>query len=205
MFEPPLLDLKIVFGAELDKEVRGCLRPGEVVPDRHGGKRRLPSTFYEIPSWEAAMETRLTPNFGIWEVIDVDVREAAPVRTFPRYIPCAVVVLAMYLQSFRDELGRVVRIAANGGYRSPAHAYSHHASTHSWGSAANIYRIGDDLLDSSARIRRYAQLASSMLPGARIRRYGRQPGYAFDHLHIDLGYLTLDPHAGEVDRPARNR
>ena len=86
----------------------------------------------------------LTPNFGLWEFIDVDVREAEPLRRFPRYVPCAVTLLARALERFRDHVGTFVHVAANGGYRSPAHALTAHASPHCWGTAANIYRIGDD-------------------------------------------------------------
>jgi len=195
MLEQPRIGLRIVSGAELDREVRDCLRPGGTLRDREGVERRLPAHFYEIPSWEAAMETRLAPNFGIWELIDVDVREPPLMRTFPRYVPCAITVLATHLQVLRDEIGTVVRIAANGGYRSPAHALSRLASTHCWGAAANIYRIGDEWMDSAERIRKYVEVARQTLRGAWVRSYGTGRGAAFDHLHIDLGYLTVEPHA----------
>jgi hypothetical protein len=195
MLEHPRIGLRIVSGAELDREVRDCLRPGGTLRDRHGVERRLPMYFYEIPSWEAAMETRLAPNFGIWELIDVDVREPPPMRTFPRYVPCAITVLATHLQVLRDEVGSVVRIAANGGYRSPAHALSRLASTHCWGAAANIYRIGDEWMDSAERIEKYVEVARQTLRGAWVRSYGTGVGASFDHIHIDLGYLTVEPHS----------
>jgi hypothetical protein len=52
----------------------------------------------------------------------VDVREVEAMRTFPRYVPCAVALLATALEVFRAEVGTFVHIAANGGYRSPGHA-----------------------------------------------------------------------------------
>ncbi|MEX2582879.1 MAG: hypothetical protein WD766_06385 [Gemmatimonadota bacterium] len=194
MFDAPAIGLSIVAGADLDEPLRSALRPGELVEDRHGMAHRLPSYFYRIPSWEAALEVKLAPNFGLWELIDVDVRETPAMRTFPRYVPCAITLLAGQLQILRSEIGRVVRIAANGGYRSPGHRLSHVASPHLWGTAANIYRIGDEWLDSRERIERYAQTARSILPGVWTRRWGRGPGCVLDHLHIDLGYVTLEPH-----------
>ena len=166
--------------------------------DRDGVPRRLPSYFYVVPSWEKALSKQLAPNFGLWEFMDVDLREAEEMRHFPRYVPCAVTILAAHLQVLRTEIGRVLRIAANGGYRSPAHRYSVCASPHTWGTAANIYRVGDEMLDSPERIQKYIDIARRVLPGAWIRPYGVRPGYAFDHLHIDLGYLTVEPHASSA-------
>jgi hypothetical protein len=194
MLESPRIELRIVPPDELDADLQAHLRPGELVRDRQGRQRRLPAYFYEIPTWEVALATQLTPNFGMWELIDVDVREPEPVRSFPRYVPCGITVLAQHLQVLRDAVGRVVRIAANGGYRSPAHAFSEFASPHAWGAAANIYRIGDEVLDSEGKIRKYAEIARAALPGAWVRRYGTDRGEAFDHVHIDLGYLTVEPH-----------
>jgi len=197
MLDAPALPLTIVSGEELDEATRRLLRPGELIEDRHGIPRRLPAHYYRIPSWKESLEIQLAPNFGLWELIDVDVREAREMRTFPRYVPCAITVLAAHLQLLRDEVGRVVRIAANGGYRSPAHQLSRRASPHMWGTAANIYRIGDELLDTREKVERYAQVARSVLPGVWTRRWGRSPGYVFDHLHIDLGYVVVEPHRSE--------
>lgn len=198
MLEPPSLGLPIVSGDDIDAPARSCLRPGELLEDRHGVARRLPSHFYLLPSWEAALDIKLAPNFGFWELIDVDVREAAPMRGFPRYVPCAISVLATHLQILRSEVGRVVRIAANGGYRSPAHRFSTAASPHLWGTAANVYRIGDDWLDTRDKIERYAKIARSVMPTVSTRPWGRTPGCAFDHLHIDVGYVQVEPHAAEA-------
>ena len=64
------------------------------------------------------------------------------------------------LEVLRVEIGAPIRIAANGGYRSPAHARSRSASPHCWGTAANIYRIGSDYIDSEETISRYADVAA---------------------------------------------
>ena len=66
--------------------------------------------------------TRSLPNFSVWEFIHTDVREAPPLRVFPRYVPCATLLLALALELFREAVGTYVFIGANGGYRSPRHA-----------------------------------------------------------------------------------
>lgn len=191
MLDAPSIPLRRVRGSSLPPAVQECLRPGETIQGPDGVDLVLPDTFFEIPSWDVAMKTQLAPNFGVWELIDVDFREPATVRLYPRYIPCALAVLAGYLQMFRSEVGRVMRVAANGGYRSPAHRLTEPSSVHCWGTAVNIYRIGDEWLDTEERITRYAEVARRSLPAAWIRPYGEEPGYSFDHLHIDLGYLNV--------------
>lgn len=193
MLLPPASGLKIVGAEQLPEADRACLRPGELLSDEDGVERRLPSWFYEVPSWEAALDTQLAPHFGLWELIDVDIREAEPARLFPRYVPCAISVLAAHLEMLRAEVGRVVRIAANGGYRSPSHALATTASPHSWATAANIYRIGDDFLDSQETIEKYIEIARRAVPHAWVRPFGDTPGYAFDHLHLDIGFLEVEP------------
>jgi hypothetical protein len=164
-----------------------------MMEDRDGKLRRLPRFFYEIDSWQTAQQVQLSDNFALWEFLTVDVREAEALRTFPRYLPCAVTALAAHLEVFRDEVGDLVHIAANGGFRSPSHALSKKASPHCWGTAVNIYRIGDDYLDTQEKIEKYARIARKSLPGWWIRPYGTEEGYADDHLHLDLGYLLLVP------------
>ena len=187
--------LKIVDGLELPRELRETLRPGELVRDGAGRAVQLPRYFYEVPSWEDALETELAPHFGAFEFLDIDVREAEPLRAFPRYLPCAVVAFAAVLERFREAAGGPVRIAANGGYRSPSHALSRDTSPHLWGAAADIYKIGGDYLEDPERIRRYGEMARRTVPGVWVRPVGEEPGGAFDHLHLDLGYLTLVPRA----------
>ena len=194
MANQPSLSLRLVDATTLSEPVRQALRPGALMRDREGRGRRLPRYFYEVPSWDAALATELTPHFGLWELLDVDFREAEAIRTFPRYVPCAIVLLASHLEVLREKVGTVVRIAANGGYRSPAHAHSKVASPHCWGTAANIYRIGDEMMDSQERIDKYSRLARDVLPGIWSRPFGAGPGFAFDHVHLDLGYATVVPH-----------
>jgi len=190
----PSIPLRLVDGRTLGEPYRRVLRPGELMRDRQGRARRLPRYFYEIPSWEAAIETQLTSHFGLWELIDVDVRETDLLRTFPRYVPCAIALLASALEVFRQEVGGIVRIAANGGYRSPSHQLSRVATPHCWGTAANVYRIGDDLMDDREKIEKYNALARDLLPGIWARPFGAGEGFAFDHVHLDLGFATVVPH-----------
>lgn len=198
MIDAPHFGLRIVGPDELPETFARLLRPGGTLPDADGIERRLPTHFFEIPSWDVAMKTRVAPNFGLWELIDVDVREAERMRTFPRYVPCGIIHLAAQLQLLRNAVGRVVRVAANGGYRSPAHRYASVASPHLWATAANVYRIGDEWLDSRERIEKYLEVVRNAMPGAWTRPYGEEPGGAFDHIHIDLGYLTVEPHGGSA-------
>lgn len=187
------LPLPLVGADELPEDTRRVLRPGEPMQDREGLDHRLPTHFLRIDTWKAALNLPLTPHFMLWELIGVDVREAPPQRVFPRYVPCAVLLLAHALELFRQEVGTYVHIAANGGYRSPDHALSRHASRHCWGTAVNIYRIGDQWLDDRDTITRFANVARRVIPGVWIRPYGSDEGMADDHLHIDLGYTTFDP------------
>ncbi|MGQ0562277.1 MAG: hypothetical protein ACT443_10420 [Gemmatimonadota bacterium] len=200
MSDRGVLPLPVVDGLGLDRGQRAVLRPDELLEDRDGRARRLPRFFYEVDSWQTAQQVPLSQHFALWEFLTVDVREAEQQRTFPRYIPCAVTALAAHLQVLRDAVGTFVHIAANGGYRSPAHRLSTHASTHCWGTAVNVYRIGADYLDSEERIERYARIARRSLPGWWVRPYGTEMGAADDHLHLDLGYLLLVPRAAPSEQ-----
>ena len=206
---PDATVLKMVDGTTLGAEYRAILRPGELMRDRARKLRRLPRFFYEIPSWDVALDTQLAPHFQLWEFINVDVRETELLRaSWPRYIPCAVSLLAAYLELLRMEVGTYVHVAANGGYRSPSHKFSGHASPHLWGTAANIYRIGDDWLDDEKNITRYGRIAQRVLPGIRALPWGHGVGETDDQLHLDLGYTVVVPSdaPGEEDSeplPAR--
>jgi hypothetical protein len=191
------LPLPLVLAEHLPGELRQVLRPGQALRDRSGAAHVLPSSFLRVDSWSQALETQLTPNFKVWELIGVDVREAPPARSFPRYVPCAVLLLATALELFRLEVGTYVHVAANGGYRTPGHALSRHASRHCWGTAANIYRIGVTYLDSREEIEKYAAIARRVIPGVWVRPFGQEDGEADDHLHIDIGYTVFDPVDGQ--------
>lgn len=192
---PGLGDLMVVDGLELPERARRVLRPGELVRGRDGYNRRLPRWFYRVPSWDVALEVNLTPHFKLWEFLDVDVREHEMLRVDgPRYVPLAVNLLAAALEAFRQEVDTYVHISANGGYRSPSHGLSSHASVHCWGVAANLYKVGDDMLDDEKNITRYAEIARAVFPAFQALPYGSGVGETDDHLHLDVGYLTLTPH-----------
>ena len=182
--------MKAIDGLTLSAEHRAALRPGEAVSDENGTVHHLPRFFFEVPSWEEAHSLRVASHFALSELITVDSREAELLlRTFPHYVPCAILALARYLEDFRREVDAPVFISANGGYRSPAHSSNKGVSLHSWGTAADIYRVGDTYLDDEKSIARYAEIAGSLGAEVRVRPY--QEGD--DHLQVDLGYLTLVP------------
>lgn len=185
--------LRLVDGLRLEDGYREALRPGEVVEHPDGRSVQLPRYFYEISSWDAALDTRISSHFGAFEFLDVDLREAEPLRAFPRYLPCAVVAFAAALERFRDAVGGPVRIAANGGYRSPSHELSVVTSPHLWGAAADIYLVDNEYMDDLDRIERYGRMAAEAIPGVWVRPTGDEAGRSFDHLHLDLGYLVMVP------------
>ena len=199
------LPLPVVDALKLDAAHRRVLRPDECLLDSAGRARRLPRFFYEIDSWQSAQKIQLTEHFALWELLTVDVREAEPLRTFPRYVPCAVTALAAHLELFREAVGTLVHIAANGGYRSPRHALTAGASPHCWGTAVNIYRVGDEYLDTKEKIERYARIALKRIPGCWVRPYGPEKGMADDHLHIDLGYMVVVPREAPSDTTCESR
>ena len=193
--------IKIVDAFDLDDELRSLLKPGEMVRDADNRRHRLPRYFYEVPSHQAAMNIRLTPHFGLNEFVLVDLREAARLEDFPRYIPCAVRVLAFYLEQFRAAAGASVHIAVNGGYRSPAHKMAHNATAHMWGTAADIYRIGTTIEKTQEVIEKYNDLAEQITDDITTYPYGHVTGStADDHVHIDLGYITVVPREISEDR-----
>ena len=186
--------LRSVDGLNLPEEYRSLLRPGEAENDFHGTVHHLPRFFYEIHSWQEAHDIRLTPHFTLAELMLVDCREARPLLSqFPHYVPCAIGLLAIVLENFRREVDAPVFISANGGYRSPAHHIGRGKSIHCWGTAANIYRIGDSFLSDAKSIEKYRAIAASLGPAVFVRPFGREYGKTDDHLHIDLGYASLTP------------
>ena len=189
----PSISLRIVDGRRLEKKFRDVLKPGAVVSDAQGQAHQLPRFFYEVPSWDVAMKTQLSENFALWEFIHTDIHEAEPLRTFPRYVPCAITLMALGLEQFRDAAKSFVHIAANGGYRSPCHAMSVHATPHAWGTAVNIYKVGDTLLDEREALEHFAELAYKSMPGVYVRPFGTKPGMTDDHLHLDFGYVVAVP------------
>lgn len=193
--------IKVVDAFDLDDELRSLLKPGEMVRDSQGRRHRLPRYFYEIPSHEVAMKIRLTHHFGLNEFILVDIKEPVRLTQFPRYVPCAVRVLAFYLEHFRAAAGASVHIAVNGGYRSPSHKLSLGATAHMWGTAADVYRIGTTILKTKEAIERYNDVAEDLSSDVTVLPYGHANGVsADDHVHIDLGYITVVPREISEDR-----
>ena len=192
--------LRLVDGRRLEPRYRDVLLPGGVLCDHDGRARELPRYFYEVTSWEEARETHLSRHFTVSEFIHTDVREAPPLRVFPRYIPCATLLLAFALEQLREAFGTYLFIGANGGYCSPKHKGTGAASPHCWGTAANIYRIGDTYLDTPDSIRRYAALAHEVIPTVWTRPLGDERALTDDHLHVDLGYVVSEPREAPGER-----
>ena len=193
--------IKVVDAFDLDDELRSLLKPGEMVRDANNRRHRLPRYFYEVPSHEAATSIRLTPHFGLNEFILVDLRETPRLQQFPRYIPCAVRVLAFYLETFRAAAGGSVHVAVNGGYRSPAHKMAYQGTPHMWGTAADIYRIGTNILKTQELIEKYNDIAEQLSDDITVYPYGHVTGAtADDHLHFDLGYISVVPREISEDR-----
>jgi hypothetical protein len=186
--------LRSIDGLHLADEYRSLLRPGESETAPNAIVHRLPRFFYKIGSWEEAHEIRLAPHFTLAELMLVDCREARLLLSqFPHYVPCAILLLARFLEAFRREVDAPVFISANGGYRSPVHQIGGAKSVHAWGTAANIYRIGDTFLSDTKSMEKYRTIAASLGPAVFVRPFGREKGQTSDHLHIDLGYVRLTP------------
>jgi hypothetical protein len=207
MSEPQ--SIKVVDAFDLDDELRSLLKPGEMVRDAAGRRHRLPRYFYEIPSHEAAVGIRLSHHFGLNEFTLVDLKEAPRLQEFPRYVPCAVRVLAFFLEQFRREAGASVHIPVNGGYRSPSHKLSVRGTPHMWATAADVYKIGSTILKGKETIDKYNAIAEDLSDDIHILPYGHVTGLnADDHLHIDLGFITVVPREINEDRmevPQENR
>jgi len=183
-------ELHAVDGLTLSAEHRAALRPGEAVTDENGNLHHLPRFFFEVPSWKEAHSLRVASHFSLSELITVDTREAELLlRTFPHYVPCAILALARYLEDFRRQVDAPVFVSANGGYRSPSHRINRGPSLHNWGTAADIYRVGDTYLNDEKSITRYAEIAASLGAEVNVRAFREGD----DHLQVDLGYLTLVP------------
>lgn len=201
--------LKVVDAFDLDDELRGVLKPGEMVRDSGGRRHRLPRYFYEIPSHEVALGMRLTPHFGLNEFILTDLKEAPRLQQYPKYVPCAVRILAFYLEQFRSAANASVHIAVNGGYRSPSHKLSLNATPHMWGTAADVFRVGTSIVKTQDAIEKYNEIAEGLSEDVHVLPYGHITGKAADdHVHIDLGFITYIPREISEDRmeqPQENR
>jgi len=130
----------------------------------------------------------------------VDLKEAARLRTYPRYVPCAVRILAFYLERLREAVGAPIHLAVNGGYRSPAHKLAVGATPHMWGTAADLYRIGSHVLNEKDTIEKYNRIAEDTSGDLWVMPYGHEIGKTDDHIHVDLGYISLVPREMGEDR-----
>jgi len=192
--------LKIVDAYDLDDEMRTLLRPGEMIKDASGLRHRLPRYFYEVVSHEEALSARLTSHFALNEFIQVDLKETSRLQEFPRYIPCAVRMLAFYLQQLREKVGASLHIAVNGGYRSPSHRMGVRGTAHMWGTAADIYKVGGEILNGRESIEKYNRIAVDLTDDFWAMPWGHDVNQADDHVHIDLGYLNVVPREINEDR-----
>jgi hypothetical protein len=145
---------------------------------------------------EEAQETKLTLHFSLAELITVDSREAdLLVAGVPALCASArIAILARYLESFRQRVEAPVFVSVNGGYRSPAHRLVPGDAARTTGpAAADIYRVGDTYLDTQSAIEKYAKVAEGIGEEVYVKPYGHDAGQTDDHLHLDLGFVTLVP------------
>ena len=187
------IPLEVVDGLTLDAEYQELLRPDETIIGHNGMTYRLPRYFFVVDSYEIAKQIKLAPNFFISEFLETDYKEADLQRDYPKYIPTAVTLMAAALGVLRKQVRSSIRIATNGGYRSPHHSLNTYMSPHCWGTAVNIYRIGNKHLNNQAIIDKYAEIIKKTLPGVWVRPYGTTVGTSFDQLHLDIGFTTAVP------------
>ncbi|HEX7678358.1 MAG TPA: hypothetical protein VF713_09550, partial [Thermoanaerobaculia bacterium] len=89
----------------------------------------------------------------------------------------------------------------NGGYRSPSHKLSLTAIPHMWATAADIYRVGTTILKGKETIEKYNGIAEDLSDDVHTLPYGHVTGAgADDHIHFDLGYITVIPTEISEDR-----
>ncbi len=194
--------LPIVDGLQLPSALRALLRPGEMFDDDEGRPHQLPRFFLQVDSWEQAKKTKLTAHFTLAELISVDCQEAPSLlREFPHYVPCAIAVLARYLEEFRTRAEAPLLVTVNGGYRSPSHRMTKHATPHLWGAAADIFRVGDAPMDSQKNVERFARIAEGIGQEVFTKPFGHGAGETDDHLHVDLGFLHLIPRVATEKLP----
>ena len=70
-----------------------------------------------------------------------------------------------------------------------------------WGTAADIYRIGTIIVKTEEVIEKYNDLAEQLTDDITTYPYGHLTGStADDHVHLDLGYITVVPREISEDR-----
>jgi hypothetical protein len=69
-----------------------------------------------------------------------------------------------------------------------------------WGTAVDLYRIGNVVLREQAPIETYNRVAEELSDELYVMPFGHEVGKADDHMHLDLGYLVLVPREISEDR-----
>ena len=70
-----------------------------------------------------------------------------------------------------------------------------------WGTAADVFRIGSNIMKTRELIEKYNIVAEDLSEDITVLPYGPLTGQnADDHVHIDLGYITLIPREISEDR-----
>ena len=64
---------------------------------------------------------------------------------------------------------------------------------HTWGTGADIYRVGDRYLDDRESIEKYGQIFATLGAEVYVAPYGSGEGETDDHLHVDIGYVSITP------------
>ncbi len=174
--------------------MRSLLRPGEMVRDA-AGTAASPSALLLRSSLATRRRRRssLTPHFASTSSSSSTSRRRSRLQDYPRYVPCAVRILAFYLERFREAFGASLHIAVNGGYRSPAHklyapaSLAHVGNRRPTSTAIGTSILNDQESDRAATGKRPRRSADEL----NVLPYGHDVGKADDHLHFDLGYHDL--------------
>jgi hypothetical protein len=69
-----------------------------------------------------------------------------------------------------------------------------------WGTAVDLYRVGSVVLRDQNSIETYNRVAEELSDDWWVMPYGHEIGKADDHMHLDLGYVTLVPREIKEDR-----
>jgi hypothetical protein len=69
-----------------------------------------------------------------------------------------------------------------------------------WGTAADLYRIGPQVLNEKDTIERFNRMAEETSDELWVMPYGHEIGKTDDHIHLDLGYISLVPREMSEDR-----
>jgi len=70
-----------------------------------------------------------------------------------------------------------------------------------WGTAADIFRIGTTILKTKETIEKFNAAAEDLSDEVHVMPYGHVTGVnSDDHLHFDIGYITLIPREISEDR-----